>query len=264
MSERPPIYKRRPVQIGAAILAIPVLVLAWWLGSPLFIDDVVNEPFPRAAMAVIPDDMTADEVEQAMVDAETIDVTAYEDMPEVSTTTTTLAASADTTPTVATTVAPPPVETSSTAESAEGPTDPEPTDTSASSTVAPSSTEAVPETRPSGPVSLVTGPLMDGDSFHQGSGQVTLYRLEDQSHLIRLDNIEVTNGPDLHVLLTPVHGLGGRDDLQAAGYIDLGQLKGNIGSQNYMVPADYEIPDELTLVIYCVPFRVVFATAELV
>ena len=104
---------------------------------------------------------------------------------------------------------------------------------------------------------------MDADSFHQGSGQVVLYQLEDGSRIIRLEDIEVTNGPQLHVLLTPVHDLTGRDHLQEAGYVDLGALKGNIGSQNYEVPADYVIPDQLTLVIYCVPFHVVFTTAEL-
>ncbi len=265
LSKRPAIYKRRPVQIGAAILAIPVLLLAWWLGSPLLIDDVVNEPFPRAAMAVIPDGMSADEVEEAMIEAETVDIPAYEDMPEMSTTASTLA---------------PPTNATSVTVNTEAVTDQEPTGagdpsttTSApaeeqpTETVNPSTTtsaaEADPEPQPRVPVPLVTGPLMDGDSFHQGSGQVTLYRLEDQTHLIRLEDIEVTNGPALHVLLTPIHGLGSRDDLQAAGYVDLGPLKGNIGSQNYPVPADYRIPDELTLVIYCVPFRVVFATAEL-
>ena len=82
MSERPPFYKRRPVQIGAVIVAVPALALAWWLGSPLLIDEVVDEPFPRAAMAIVPDDMTAEEVEQTMIDAEAFDTPTYEDMPE--------------------------------------------------------------------------------------------------------------------------------------------------------------------------------------
>ena len=43
----------------------------------------------------------------------------------------------------------------------------------------------------------------------------------------------------------------------------LGSLKGNIGSQNYDFPADYQIPGQMTVVIYCVPFRVIFTTAAL-
>ena len=250
MSERPRFYKRRSVQIGAVVVAIPVLALAWWLGSPLLIDEVVDEPFPRAAMAIVPDDMTAEEVEQEMIDAEAVDTPAYENMPESPSTVTT---------------AVPATTTAAATGTTDATTDPEPAETTG--TTAPPTTaapaEATPEPEPVGPLALVTGSLMDADSFHMGSGQVTLYRLEDGSHLIRLEDIEVTNGPDLHVLLTPTHGLGGRDDLQAAGYIDLGSLKGNIGSQNYEVPAGYEIPEELTLVIYCVPFHVIFATAEL-
>ena len=55
----------------------------------------------------------------------------------------------------------------------------------------------------------------------------------------------------------------GREDVTAEGYIDLGQLKGNRGSQNYDIPADFVIGDELSVVIYCVPFHVVFSTATL-
>jgi hypothetical protein len=33
-------------------------VVAWWLISPLFIDQSVDEELPFAAAAVIPDDMT--------------------------------------------------------------------------------------------------------------------------------------------------------------------------------------------------------------
>ena len=255
LSDRPRFYKRRSVQIGAVVLAIPVLALAWWLGSPLFIDQVVDEPFPRAAMAVIPDDMTAEEVEQRMVEAEATDIPAYEDMPEPeSAMTTTSNATATTTASTK--------PTNTTGATAEAST--EGTDQTDTSTTVPEAPEEQPvEPESAGPVALVTGAIMDGDSFHMGSGQVTLYRLEDGSHLLRLEDIQVTNGPDLHVLLTPVHGLEGRADLQEAGYIDLGSLKGNIGSQNYEIPAGYAIPEQVTMVIYCVPFHVVFATAEL-
>lgn len=240
-SDRTPFYKRRSIQVAAVIVALPALALAWWLGSPLFIDRVVDEPFPLAAMAVVPDDMTAEEVEAIMLDAASTDTPADEEMPEMAATATSAAAGT----TSPDTTAAPDGATPTTAVVAA---------TEPSTTVSP---------EPTGPVALASGNLMDADSFHEGSGQVVLYQLEDGSRIIRLEDIEVTNGPQLHVLLTPVHGLTGRDHLQEAGYVDLGALKGNIGSQNYEVPADYVIPEQLTLVIYCVPFHVVFATAEL-
>ena len=196
-----PFYKRRPVQIMTVVLAIPGLWLAWWLGSPLFLDTEVNEAFPRAAAAEIPDEMTVEEVEKEMVEAEAEDVAMDEEMPD---------------------------------EAAA-------TDLSV----------------------LASGPLIGVDVVHQGSGEVSVYELEDGSRVLRLDNIDVTNGPELHVILTPSVGVGGRDDVMAPGYLDLGKLRGNIGSLNYDLPADYELPDEFTVVIYCVPFHVVFATAVL-
>ena len=65
------------------------------------------------------------------------------------------------------------------------------------------------------------------------------------------------------MILTPVHGVEGRGEVYAEGYLDLGPLKGNIGSQNYELPPGYQVPEEMTMVIYCVPFNVVFTTAEL-
>jgi len=197
MSTRPPLYKRRSIQVGAVIIAIPVLALAWYLGSPLLFDTVVDEPFPRAAAAEVPDDMTEEEVEAEMLEAEAVNTDAADDMPETE------------------------------------------------------------------PVLLATGSLMGADSFHQGSGDVSVFELADGSRILRLEEIDVTNGPDLHVIITPVTGVEGRDDVKAPGYLDLGELRGNVGSLNYDLPADYELPEEFTVVIYCVPFHVLFATAEL-
>lgn len=191
------------MQIVVAIGAIAVLAVAWWLISPLFIDEVVDEAFPRAAMAVVPDDMTFEEVEDAMMEAEAVETMVTEQMPESE------------------------------------------------------------EPDATGPVALATGALMDADDFHRGSGGVTAYRLEDGSQVLRLEDIEVTNGPDLRVLVAPGHGITDRSALQAAGYIELGPLKGNIGSQNYDFPDGYQVPEQLTVVIYCKPFHVLFATAEL-
>ena len=117
---------------------------------------------------------------------------------------------------------------------------------------------------PTGPVAVLTGEVIGADAFHQGTGTATIYRLEDGSHVLRLEDFEVTNGPDLHVILSPVASAEGRDDVMASGYVDLGSLKGNRGSQNYDIPADVDITSgEWTVVIYCVPFHVLFATAGL-
>ena len=78
---------------------------------------------------------------------------------------------------------------------------------------------------------------------------------------LRLDDFRVTNGPDLHVLLSteaPDTLFGSVGEA-----VDLGSLKGNVGSQNYDIPADVNIEDYASIVIYCQPFQVVFSTAAL-
>ena len=110
---------------------------------------------------------------------------------------------------------------------------------------------------------IAAGQFRDGDRFHKGSGEATLYQLPDGSGLLRFDGLEVTNGPDLHVIVTPHPNPSGRSDVHDAGYIDLGQLKGNRGDQNYPVPDGTDLSSFGSVVIYCMPFHVVFSVAAL-
>ncbi len=122
-------------------------------------------------------------------------------------------------------------------------------------------TEANDDMMEGGPTALAMGNFVDADDFHQGSGTATIYELEDGSHVLRLEDFEVTNGPDLHVLLVPESNPESGDDIE--GYIDLGSLKGNIGNQNYEIPADVDVSQFGSVMIYCKPFHVIFSTASL-
>jgi hypothetical protein len=104
------------------------------------------------------------------------------------------------------------------------------------------------------------GQFRDGDGFHKGSGDAILYRLSDGRHLLRFENFDVTNGPDLHVYLVP---RANRDSVSIDEYVDLGRLKGNIGNQNYFVDPGVVIGDAVSVVIWCEPFRVLFSVATL-
>ena len=112
-------------------------------------------------------------------------------------------------------------------------------------------------------VALKLGSFMDAESFHKGSGSATIYRGPDGSYLLRLEDLAVTNGPDLHVILSPHASPDNPGDVKTAGYLDLGRLKGNRGNQNYEIPDDVEIGNFRSVVIYCVPFIVVFSVAML-
>lgn len=110
---------------------------------------------------------------------------------------------------------------------------------------------------------LKQGEFTDSDRLHQGSGAATIYQLPDGSHVVRLENLDVTNGPDLRVLLAGHEDPRSRDALNESGYIELDRLKGNLGNQNYPIPADVDISEFKSVVIYCEPFHVVFSTAPL-
>lgn len=110
-------------------------------------------------------------------------------------------------------------------------------------------------------VSLAIGEFQDADELHQGSGTATIYQLEDGSRVLRLESFEVTNGPDLRVLLASGASPTNSDELGE--YVELAGLKGNIGDQNYEIPDDVDPSLYSSVVIYCKPFHVVFSVASL-
>ena len=48
-----------------------------------------------------------------------------------------------------------------------------------------------------------------------------------------------------------------------ADFVDLGDLKGNIGPQNYEIPADVDLDQYSTVVVWCVRFSTAFGAAAL-
>ncbi|WNZ10041.1 DM13 domain-containing protein [Streptomyces sp. 11x1] len=104
---------------------------------------------------------------------------------------------------------------------------------------------------------------------HSTSGDVRLLRLADGAYVVRLEDFDTSNGPDLRVWLSdaPVkEGEGGwrlfDDDVYE--HVSLGGLKGNKGDQNYPVPGDVDPGDFTSVSIWCDRFNVSFGAAELV
>lgn len=97
---------------------------------------------------------------------------------------------------------------------------------------------------------------------HEGSGDVSVINLGDnQGRIVRFTDFNVLNGPDLRVILSKNSNVASTEGL--GDYIELGKLKGNIGNQNYALPANLDISEYKSVVIYCKPFHVVFNSANI-
>ena len=123
-----------------------------------------------------------------------------------------------------------------------------------------SAAEAMP---PSAPVVIARGQFTDADSVHKGSGAATLYRLPDENHLVRFEDFRTTNGPALVVYLAKHPSPTQAADVTDGGYVSLGKLKGNVGNQNYNVPADVNVLEYNSVVVWCELFSVLFSPASL-
>jgi hypothetical protein len=94
-----------------------------------------------------------------------------------------------------------------------------------------------------------------GDGFHMAEGVAKVINLEDGRTFLRLENLKTTNGPDLYVYLST-----GKDD---SDIVNLGRLKGNIGNQNYEIPAGTDLSKYNTVLIWCKAFSTLFGSAKL-
>ena len=94
-----------------------------------------------------------------------------------------------------------------------------------------------------------------GDGFHNAEGVAKIIQLADGTDILRSENFKATNGPDLCVYLST--------DKTNADIVNLGRLKGNIGNQNYLIPAGTDITKYNTTLIWCRAFSVIFGSAQL-
>ena len=119
------------------------------------------------------------------------------------------------------------------------------------------------ETMPAEPRVLAAGNFVDADAVHKGSGTASLYALPDGRHVVRFEDFRTTNGPALVVYLATHPSPSSADDVTNGGFINLGKLKGNVGNQNYEIPAGTDVSEYGSVVIWCELFGVLFSPAAL-
>ena len=120
---------------------------------------------------------------------------------------------------------------------------------------------AAASTKVASPATLLDGRFHDG--AHKTAGTATIHQLPDGKRVLRLTNFETSNGPDVRVYLVAAQDAADNDTVTRAGFVELGSLKGNIGDQNYDVPAETDLGKYRAVTIWCKRFSVNFGTAPL-
>jgi hypothetical protein len=91
----------------------------------------------------------------------------------------------------------------------------------------------------------------------------TVYQLPTGERVLRFTDFKTLNGPALYVYLFAAGDAHDNATVERAGFVSLGQLKGNLGEQNYNIPADLDLTQYRAVSIWCRRFSVNFATAPL-
>lgn len=95
-----------------------------------------------------------------------------------------------------------------------------------------------------------------GTSRYDVSGDAIVLGNGTGQRFLRFEEFESSNGPDLNVYLFNPN--------DSSDFVDLGDLKGNIGEQNYEIPADVDLSVYSEVSIWCVRFGTGFGSADLV
>lgn len=110
------------------------------------------------------------------------------------------------------------------------------------------------------PIELRHGAFISRD--HGTSGIARVLELADGSRFLRLEELATENGPDLYVYLTAA-AADGDEGAFDDDFVSLGRLQGNLGNQNYQLPAGIDLDRYDNVVIWCDRFNSAFGAAGL-
>lgn len=99
---------------------------------------------------------------------------------------------------------------------------------------------------------------------HTTTGQAIVTEFPDGRRILRFEHFETSNGPDLRVYLSVGSSDAAFGKEYGEDFVELGRLKGNLGNQNYEIPAGTDLSKYRNAVVWCARFSVGFGVATLV
>lgn len=125
-------------------------------------------------------------------------------------------------------------------------------------------TTTIDETLPPGAQTTCLGQFTS--HIHRTTGTARLVTLIDGLQILRMENLQTTQGPQLRVWLTDARVVNRGNRFPGFGrsqHIDLGPLRANRGNSNYAVPGDADIAGVRSVMLWCNRFGVSFGAAQL-
>jgi Electron transfer DM13 len=98
-----------------------------------------------------------------------------------------------------------------------------------------------------------TGTFANGP-YGNVSGAAKIY-LQGTQYKLALENVMISNGPDLHVYISK--------EVLPATFIDLGSLQSVAGNQLYVIPGSPDFTQYKYALIHCKQYNHLFGSAEL-
>ena len=110
-------------------------------------------------------------------------------------------------------------------------------------------------------VATLTGMFDHRSGVDTVAGNATLGKTSDGKVILRFENLNSANGPDLHVYLSKQASPANTQQVMDG--LEVGKLKATQGTSNYELAATTDITQYKSVVIYCKSFSVVFGYANL-
>lgn len=115
------------------------------------------------------------------------------------------------------------------------------------------STAPLNEMLPKDSISLAMGAFMNGP-YGTVSGKAAV-KVNNGVYTLSLEDVKISNGPDLHVYLSK--------EVQPVNFIDLGKLKSTAGNQLYAISGMPDLSVYKYALIHCQQFYHLFGSAAL-